>query len=626
MKKIFLSMIGSMLLISSYAQESQSPVPAVLQGVTYGTNGKLILTSLGNVQELDKKDAYLLSNMIGNPTGAETGIAIDFNMPGFNGTVAYGPLDENAAYPTIAFLPKEVNMIDGKALLEIKKVFVKSNDFFKLEEKGTGILGYRIMNSQGRIIYEGRVAFEGKGPYSVEPAIIQGPMINNLAADSCVISYETQVPVKTTISVDGRIYEDASAATHHEIIINGLKPSEKYLYTIKYGNRSISKSFTTAHAKGSRLPFTFAFASANRSATGGGERDFGGTNYQTTRMIMAAATMNDAAFMQVQGDFTNGGNTTVDAHDMEYANFKRALEPFWTKIPVYTGFGDHEPNKKFFAPDSISKKSKSIEMFPYATSSGEAGFAKAFVNPSNGPVSEDGASYDPDLTKLDFPTYKENVYYYTYDNVAMIVLNTEYWESKDPWITGGCPEGYIMDQQVKWLKETMQQFEKDNSIDHIFVVVHGAVFPNGDHLADAMWWNGENKNRAVVAGVPLSKGTIERRDEILDICVNQSKKFLAFISGDEHNFSFLEITPQSSIYKDDYAGKRLKLSRSFYNINNGAGGSAPYAMLPSPWSKGFRYFTEPPVLALINVNGKSVSLKALRVETFEKICEDIKLR
>ena len=59
------------------------------------------------------------------------------------------------------------------------------------------LLGYRIMNTEGSIIYEGRVAFEGKGPYTVVPTIIEGPMIHNIAADSCVISYETQIPVKT---------------------------------------------------------------------------------------------------------------------------------------------------------------------------------------------------------------------------------------------------------------------------------------------------------------------------------------------------------------------------------------------------------------------------------------------
>ncbi|MEO6228651.1 MAG: metallophosphoesterase family protein [Ferruginibacter sp.] len=626
MKIFSLATIALSFSATAFSQNNQPAIPAVLHGIAYNNNGKLMLTGLDNVEELERKDLYVLSKMIGNPSGTETGISIDINMPGFTGTVAYGPLDENAADPTIAFLPKDVNMIDGKALLEIKKVFTKANDFFKLEEKGKGIIGYRIINQQGRIIYEGRVAFEGKSPYTIVPTIIEGPMINNLSADSCVITYETQMPVKTFISVDNKTYEDPAVALHHEITINGLKPSTKYIYTVQYNNRTSTHYFTTAPAAGSHLPFSFAFASANRSTTGGGERDFGGTNYQATRIIMAAAAMNNAAFMQVQGDFTNGGNTTTDAHDMEYANFKRALEPFWFKTPVYTGFGDHEPNKKVFAPDVVSKKSKSIEMFPYATASGEAGFAKAFVNPPNGPVSEDGASYDPNAAALDFPTYKENVYYYTYGNVAMIVLNTEYWESKDPSITSGCPEGYIMDQQVKWLKETMQKMEANKMIDHIFVVVHGAVFPNGDHLADAMWWKGENKNRAVVAGVPLAKGTIERRDEILDICVNKSNKFIGFISGDEHNFSCLEITPQSSVYTENYEGKKIKLSRSFYNINNGGGGSAPYAMLPSPWSKDFKYFTAPPVLAMIQVNGKSVTLNAMRTETFEKICENIQLR
>jgi hypothetical protein len=168
--------------------------------------------------------------------------------------------------------------------------------------------------------------------------------------------------------------------------------------------------------------------------------------------------------------------------------------------------------------------------------------------------------------------------------------------------------------------------ENDPHIDHIFVVTHGAVFPNGDHLADAMWWDGNNTSRAVVAGVPLPKGAIERRDEILDICVNNSQKFLAFISGDEHNFSFLPVTPQTSIYLPDHTGKKLQLKRNFYCINNGAGGSAPYALLSSPWSDGYRYFTQPPALALIHVDGKSVTLAARRMETFEKICENITLR
>ena len=606
---------------------SQPAIPAVLDGISYNGSGKLISIKTGQLLgEIERKEIYTLSRMKGNLTGTETGIILDISQPGFSGTVAYGPYNETSEYPTVAFLPKDVKMQNGKALLEFKKTFTRANDFFKLADKGKGIIGYRIMDSLGRIIYEGRLAFEGNGPYKVVPSIIEGPMINNLTTDGCIISYETSIPLLTGIAIGDKIFSDKKPTSHHEIVIAGLQAATNYNYLINYENRTDSHYFKTAPKEGSRKPFTFAFAGATRATTGGGERDFGGVNYQTTRAIAAVALLNNAAFIQVQGDVTNGGNPTEDGHLMEYANLKRALEPFWFKVPMYIGFGDHEPNKKIFAADTISKRTRNIEVFPYDTESGEATFAKAFVNPANGPQSEDGAGYDPHPGIPDFPTYKENVYYYIYDNVAMIVLNTEYWESKDPFTTSGCPEGYIMDQQVKWLKETVENMEKNSNIDHLFVVVHGAVFPNGDHLADAMWWNGENKSRAVVAGRPLSKGTIERRDEIIDICVNKSNKFLAFISGDEHNFSFLQITPQTNIYLENYTGPKIKISRSFYNINNGAGGSAPYAMLASPWSDDFKYFTEPPVLALISVKGKEVRLKAMKIETMEKICEDVRLR
>jgi hypothetical protein len=625
-KTVFSFMAATTFLCqAANAQSTQAPIPSVLDGVAYNSEGKLFLSRAGNAVDLGKKDSYTLSAFSTVPTGAETGLLLDIHQPGFNGTVAYGPLDQEANFPVVAFLPKDVRMTDGKALLEIKKVFARSNDFFKLAEKGSGLLGYRIMDSNGRILYEGRVAFDGKGPYTVVPTLTEGPLVNDLKPTGCTLSFETSMDIPVTVTVGNKSFESA-AGRHHELVIEGLTPATDYEYLVSYGSRKDRHRLQTAAAEGSRQAFSFAFASANRATTGGGERDFGGTNYQSTRAIMAQAVAEHAVFMHIQGDITNGANPSDDGHAMEYANFKRSMEPFWGRIPVYVGFGDHEASRQTFAPDPVTKKSKTIEAFPYANASGEASFARAFVNPTNGPGSEDGASYDPNPRQQDFPSYKENVYYYTYGNTAMVVLNTEYWESKDPELTSGCPEGYIMDQQVAWLKATMHQFETDAHIDHIFVVTHGAVFPNGDHLADAMWWNGDNTSRAYVAGKPLSKGAIERRDEILDICVNGSEKFLAFISGDEHNFSMLQVTPSMKMYLPDYPGRRIRLKRNFYCINNGAGGSAPYAMLTSPWSEGFRYFTEPPAIALIHVDGKSVWLSAKRIETLDPICQDVQLR
>ena len=628
MKYIFLTGGLLALLLSAHAQIAPgAEIPASLNHLSDDGNGRLTVQSGGHTfTDAATKDLYQLPAIMGELTGAETGIELDLNRPGFNGTVAYGPLDELAEYPAVAFLPRDVRIRDGKTLLEIKKTFTRATDYFHLADRGKGILGYRLLDSTGRIIYEGRVAFEGKGPYRVVPTLTQGPMVNVMQPTGFILSYETREPIKTIVTIDDRTFSDDQQDTHHEITITGLKPATQYTYTIAYGDRTESHQIVTAPAEGSRQPFTFAFASANRATTGGGERDFGGTNYQHTRAVMAAAMQHNAAFLQCTGDITTGANTSVGGHLMEYANFKRALEPFWCKIPVYVGFGDHEANKTTLHDDEPNNKGYSVELFPYSEVSGEATFAKAFVNPANGPQSEDGAAYDPNPNAQDFPTYKENVYYYTYGNIAMIVLNTEYWESKDPAVTGGCPEGYIMDQQIKWLKETMQRMENDPNIDHIFVNIHGAAFPNGDHLTDAMYWSGDNTSRAVVAGTPLPKGAIERRDEILDVCVNKSKKFLAFLSGDEHNFSFLQVTPETPIYKEGYTGPKIRISHPFYNINDGGGGSAPYALLKSPWSGSFKYLTPPPTVALITVKGKNVVLNAYRAETLEPICQDIQLR
>jgi len=182
-----------------------------------------------------------------------------------------------------------------------------------------------------------------------------------------VISYETQTPVQTTITIGDKVFTEETAGKHHELVIKGLQPGTDYSYTVAYGDRKETRHFQTAPKEGSRRPFTFAFASANRATTGGGERDFGGTNFQSTRAIMAAAVMNKAVFMQAQGDITTGANPTDDGHLMEYANFKRSLEPFWSKIPVYVGFGDHETSREVFAripPLKNQRRSRSSLMRP----------------------------------------------------------------------------------------------------------------------------------------------------------------------------------------------------------------------------------------------------------------------
>jgi len=615
-------------LFAQTVDPSRRPIPSVLgSDVSYDASGRLVLTKNGEtLADLGNTDKYTVSQMEGNAEGAETGIALDFKDPTLNGTIAYGTYQEQSARPAIWFLPKPVELRNGHALLELKKVYDRSNDIYHFTETGHGTIGFRVINSVGRILYEGRVRFSGKGPYQVLPTIVEGPLVNLPGPNGCVISFETQVPIATEITVNGKTFRDAAASTHHEIAVTGLAPDTLYNYTVRYAGQSESHPFRTAPEHGSRKPFTFAFVADNRSVTAGSETDLGSVNYLVTRAGMAAAAARQIAFMQVMGGNTTGNNTSISGHVLEHANFKRALEPYWSTIPVYTGMGNHEANYDFFAADRVSKKVTRLERFPYDTESGEVAFAQSFVNPKNGPESEDGASYDPNPQAQDFPSYKENVYFYTYGNMAMVVLNSEYWKSTDLKVSGN-PEGYVMDQQLRWLEQTLQQMEADPKISHVFISVHSAMFPNGDHADAGMWYDGSNEARPVVAGKPIGNGIIERRDQLIDAAVNHSTKVIGFLSGGEHNFSLLKVTPGMEIYPEGYAKPKLKLRREFFFINNGGGGSYAYALMPkTPWADKFQYFTGPPTMALFHIDGLKVSMEVFNPQTFEKICNDISLR
>ena len=178
-----------------------------------------------------------------------------------------------------------------------------------------------------------------------------------------------------------------------------------------------------------------------------------------------------------------------------------------------------------------------------------------------------------------------------------------------------------MDNQLSWLKKTIKQLDKDPDIDHIFVTIHTPAFPNGGHVADDMWYNGNNNYRPYVAGVPVKKGILERRDEFLDILINDTEKVLALLCGDEHNYSRTLLTKKTNIYPEHYSGKKLKVSRPFWQITNGSAGAPYYGQQPVPWSESVAFFSTQYALMLFHVDGKQVTLEVINPDTFEYIEE-----
>ncbi len=136
-----------------------------------------------------------------------------------------------------------------------------------------------------------------------------------------------------------------------------------------------------------------------------------------------------------------------------------------------------------------------------------------------------------------------------------------------------------------------------------------------------MWYGGENGYRATVARKRVSKGIIERRDELLDVIVNKSEKTKAILTGDEHNYARTKIGPETKIYPKKYFAEKIELTREIWQINNGAAGAPYYAQEKTPWSDFVEGFTTQNALVIFNVNGKNLTMKVLNPDTLEEVDE-----
>jgi phosphodiesterase/alkaline phosphatase D-like protein len=154
-----------------------------------------------------------------------------------------------------------------------------------------------------------------------------------------VIWFETQLPVKAVVVIDGKRFEDKSEVWHHEITVTGLKANTDYKYTVQYGSQSQCYAFKTAPIPGSRKPFVFAFTSDCRQALGGGERNIYGTNAYVMKKMAALAYQSKAAFFQFTGDMVSGYKTNKEELSLQLINWSCAGQSriTWISIPQFFG-------------------------------------------------------------------------------------------------------------------------------------------------------------------------------------------------------------------------------------------------------------------------------------------------
>lgn len=601
----------------------------------------------------DETPKYTLAMVRGEPIGTAKGFRMHFKdqekRPKFSGgRLFYGLADLEERYPRAKWKLSAPIDANGTAEVALIGVLQGKYDFIDWEGRGEGLLYYRLTDKRGAIIYEGRFYFthDAKG-FHVDPgSIIEGPFINLPTPEGVTISFETLTKTIGTITLEGAgTFSSPAATTHHEITLSGLQPATEYSYQVDGGGSDKERySFKTAPKAGSQRAFTFAFTSDSRNGIASGERDIAGVNAYMMRHIAALTAFKKAAFMQFTGDMIDGYTNTPKTQAFEYVNWKRSILPFASHLPFITSMGNHEA--LLYAFKTGERRGLNIDRFPFESESAEALFAQAFVNPQNGPVSEDGATYDPDPDKMDFPSYKENVFYYTYGNIAMVSLNSNYWYSptiqRGNRVIGGNPHGYLMDRQLEWLEQTLQRLEDDDTIDHVFITHHTPAFPNGGHVHDDMFYNGDNTIRPCIADgdgklQAVEKGIIEQRDAYWKTLMRHSK-VLAVLTGDEHNYARLKVAPGMPLYdKERYVPKQpLEITRTIWQIHDGAAGAPYYGKEDTPWnldvkkaqkSEGeyLKDFTTENAVVFFHIHGKGVRLEVINPDTLNTI-EEVVLR
>ena len=549
---------------------------------------------------------------------SKNGIIIDFSNKNLSGKLAYGFINYNDKYAQILFYKKTAEVKDGKVLIPISNLTGKY-DAIDWKRKKYGTVGYRFIDEKGNIIYDGRVGFRYKKNHFI-PAIYlkELPSVNVVKDNSVIIRFKSNKKTLAFIKINGNTYE--SNGILHEKIIYGLKPSTQYNYTVICGIDTLSFSFRTAAEKGSKEEFCFAYASDSRAGQGGGERNLYGTNAYILKKIFALAKYENVSFFQFSGDLIDGYTGSYEDIKLQYYNWRSTIMPFTSYFPVYTAMGNHEAYTAIYKVESFEKPLL-LNFTDTRGRTGETIFAEEFVNPKNGPEKE--KLFNP-VTGKKLPSYSETVYYYIYGNTAMIVLNSNYFYNPslifDKKFTGNL-HAYIMDEQLNWLEKILYKLESDEKIDNVFITLHTPIFPNGGHAKDDMWYYGNNDYRPQL-GVRVKKGIIERRDEILDLIVNKSKKVKAILTGDEHNYCRLEIGPDMEIYPKDWKGKKIKLTRTIWQINNGAAGAPYYSQEKLPWSNKVKIFSTENALVLIYVNrNEKIYVKVINPVTFNLIDE-----
>ena len=153
--------------------------------------------------------------------------------------------------------------------------------------------------------------------------ITVGPYVQAANADGFTVVYETDQPARGQVQANGASVADASASTHHESRISGLKAATRYPYEVRLDGKSAFAGETRTLPE--HAPFTFVVYGDNRQ---------GGAVEQALAERIRAETPDFAVHT---GDFVRKGDDEQGWRE-SFANERQLL----SEIAIFPVFGNHE--------------------------------------------------------------------------------------------------------------------------------------------------------------------------------------------------------------------------------------------------------------------------------------------
>jgi len=476
---------------------------------------------------------------------------------------------------------------------DVQRLIGARYDITRVRRRGHGVLRWRLEALDDEAgttrVHDDRFGFrceplpcEGDDTRFVRlPTVRLGPFVDLVDDTSAVITVETDVETVARLELideDGERHHVVSdgGATRHELSIAGLSPDTRYRYVVLVADargevaESRSATFRTWPAPDDDTALTFAVLSDSRSGFGTAEEQYAGTNREVLEDLLRRAVEEGARFVVFVGDLIDGYRTHPGSFRYELEAWQKAVEPIHGLVPIYEVMGNHEALIDYWDVGWAIGQS--------GETSAEAEFAARFVNPTNAPEAAEGA-----------PPYAENVYSFDAGPAHLAVINSNYWwrshpsREDHPAADRGQREGWVDDPQLDWLRADLDA-ARDRSREHVYVFTHEPGYPNGGHVHDAMWWEGEVpevlERRAAVFGAMSERGVD------------------AIFHGDEHNYSRTRV----------HEG----LDRPLWQLISGGAGAPYYAQVTDlPWTDDVAVFDGRQHVIVVDIDADAAEARVL---------------